>query len=73
MIARWGGDEFIVLLANINIENLKELEKRIQEACLKDNNEPVPLSISVDTQSKKKRNYRRALKSPKKECTEKAG
>jgi diguanylate cyclase (GGDEF)-like protein len=55
LIARWGGDEFIVLLANINIENLKELEKRIQEACLKDNNEPVPLSISVGYAIKEKR------------------
>jgi len=55
LIARWGGDEFIVLLANINIENLKELEKRIQEACLKDNNEPVPLSISVGYSIKEKR------------------
>jgi diguanylate cyclase (GGDEF)-like protein len=55
LIARWGGDEFIVLLANINIENLKELEKRIKEACLKDNNEPVPLSISVGYAIKEKR------------------
>jgi len=47
LIARWGGDEFIVLLTNVNIETLTELETRIQEACLKDHNEPVPLSISV--------------------------
>ena len=55
LIARWGGDEFIVLLTNVNIENLKELEIRIQEACLKDNNEPVPLSISVGYAIKEKR------------------
>jgi len=55
LIARWGGDEFIVLLAIVNIENLKELEKRIQEACLKENNEPVPLSISVGYAIKEKR------------------
>ena len=55
LIARWGGDEFIVLLTNVTMETLIELEKRIQEACSKDNNELVPLSISVGYAIKEER------------------
>ena len=47
LIARWGGDEFIILLSNVNSETMAEIVERIQQNCIDIKNEPIPVSISI--------------------------
>ncbi len=51
IIARWGGDEFIVLLPNTNDEQALEITRKMKEACTTQNQDTMEMSISfgVDT------------------------
>lgn len=46
-IVRWGGDEVVILLPNINEEKAEVLASKIIEKCKKTPYEPIPLSISL--------------------------
>lgn len=56
IIARWGGDEFIVLLPGTQTETVKGISQRIQENCQKVKTESIPLSIALGMATKNKPN-----------------
>lgn len=47
IVARWGGDEFVILLKNTSDAKARSICKIIKKKCAKTNNETVPLSISL--------------------------
>lgn len=46
LIARWGGDEFMIFLPKTNEEEAKRIIDRIQQHCAKENVNSIELSIS---------------------------
>ncbi|MDI6601201.1 MAG: diguanylate cyclase [Thermoanaerobacteraceae bacterium] len=46
-IARWGGDEFLILLPRTSAKTAEEIIERIKNRCLKDSDGPVQLSIAM--------------------------
>lgn len=53
VIARWGGDEYVILLPRTPSEDASEICKRIQNACAAASNLPVQMSISLGHATKK--------------------
>ena len=53
IIARIGGDEFIILVPNMNDLEAEKLVNRIQKNCKKEKLEPIELSISFGWSTKK--------------------
>jgi diguanylate cyclase (GGDEF)-like protein len=53
IIARWGEDEFSILLPNTTEKNSEVIIKRIREKCLKTTDQKIPLSISLGTSTKR--------------------
>ncbi|OWZ83824.1 PAS domain S-box protein [Natranaerobius trueperi] len=51
-IARWGGDEFVILLPNTSKEDANKVCKRIFENCKKVYVKNVPISLAVGTATK---------------------
>ncbi|MCX6090702.1 MAG: PAS domain S-box protein [Candidatus Atribacteria bacterium] len=47
VIARWGGDEFIILLPRTAGEQVAEIMNRIWASCQETKNDPFPLSIAL--------------------------
>ncbi|WP_425059392.1 hypothetical protein SCACP_40850 [Sporomusa carbonis] len=47
IIARWGGDEFLILLPRTNAKTAEEIIERIKNGCLKENDKDVQLSIAI--------------------------
>ncbi len=64
IIARWGGDEFSILLPNTSESDTSKVIKRIKEACKKNSTKLMPLSISIGSSTKKdiKQNIKEVLK-----------
>ncbi len=64
IIARWGGDEFSILLPNTSEDNTLKIIKRIKEACKRNSTRIMPLSISIGSATKKdvKQNIEKVLK-----------
>jgi len=52
IIARWGGDEFVILLPKTPVSNLEEILERIKTECKKTQNQKIPLSISLGAATK---------------------
>jgi len=52
IIARWGGDEFVVLLPRTNALKAEEICKRINTRCNDCRVENIPLSVALGTASK---------------------
>ncbi|SHF65438.1 PAS domain S-box-containing protein/diguanylate cyclase (GGDEF) domain-containing protein [Desulforamulus putei DSM 12395] len=47
IIARWGGDEFLILMPRTSAKTAEEIIERIKNRCLKDSDGPVQLSIAM--------------------------
>lgn len=52
-VVRWGGDEIVVILKDVDKDKAIEISKSISNECLLANNKPVPLSISLGVSSGK--------------------
>jgi diguanylate cyclase (GGDEF)-like protein/PAS domain S-box-containing protein len=52
IVARWGGDEFVILLPQTTTENARLLCKRITGLCSKADVEDVPVSMALGVASK---------------------
>ena len=47
IIARWGGDEFAIILPNTKLQVAEAVCDRISSACREDSNSPIQLSIAL--------------------------
>ena len=54
LVARWGGDEFVVLLPNTDASSVKEILKRIKTACHQSELSPIRPSIALGSSTKHK-------------------
>jgi diguanylate cyclase (GGDEF)-like protein/PAS domain S-box-containing protein len=52
IIARYGGDEFAILLPSIAVAEVLKIIDRIKTACKKEGNKILPLSLSIGVSSK---------------------
>lgn len=55
IIARWGGDEFAILLPNTDKDLAESIAKRIRSACNRTKDQKIPLSISLGIAAKEKK------------------
>jgi len=53
IVARWGGDEFIILLPQTGNEKASQVTRRIADACKNVYIEDIPLSIAIGIATKK--------------------
>lgn len=53
-VARWGGDEFIILLSGCDKANAKKVLERIKNTCTQSQELPIQVSVSLGAASKKK-------------------
>jgi len=56
VIARWGGDEFTILLPKTKKVNAEEIIDRIKNTCILTSKHKIPISISLGTATKEKIN-----------------
>lgn len=52
IVARWGGDEFVIILPKTAVENTNEIIERIKKSCIENSLESMPLSISMGVAAK---------------------
>ncbi len=52
IIARWGGDEFIIILPKTADKASVDIIKRVEEECLKSVTQKIPVSISMGSSTK---------------------
>lgn len=64
LIARWGGDEFVILLPNTKDEEVAKIAQRIKEACKQEQVEQIDVSMSIgwDTKNEQIQNIFETLK-----------
>ncbi|MCL5070655.1 MAG: sensor domain-containing diguanylate cyclase, partial [Actinobacteria bacterium] len=51
-VARWGGDEFTILLPQTKKEDAEEIVNRIKNVCIVTDKHEIPISISIGTATK---------------------
>lgn len=54
LIARWGGDEFVILLPKTDEKATEEICSRIMDACIEENRTSINISIALGRVTKKK-------------------
>jgi len=54
IVARWAGDEFVILLPETNKKFAKEIKKRIKNKCKKTDLDKIPISLGVGIAVKEK-------------------
>lgn len=54
IVARWDGDEFLILLPRISERAVEKIVERIKSRCLQEKDEKIPLSIAFGYAIKKK-------------------
>jgi diguanylate cyclase (GGDEF)-like protein len=47
IIARWGGDEFVILLPKTSLKNARKIAERIRKFCAEADKNPIKLSIAL--------------------------
>jgi diguanylate cyclase (GGDEF)-like protein len=52
ILARWGGDEFVIILPKTSIENADEIVQRIKKECRKTSSQKIPLSFAIGVATK---------------------
>ena len=64
IIAKWGGDEFLILLPKTTEEDAIKLIDRVREACERTTDQKVPISMSigVSTKTRKAQNIQDIIK-----------
>lgn len=56
IVARWGGDEFIILLPNTSLPAAERIRQEIYQKCKTAKNVPIELSISIGAAAKIRKN-----------------
>jgi diguanylate cyclase (GGDEF)-like protein len=56
IVARWGGDEFAVLLPNTSSRSAVKICDKIRQSCRKSSKKPIQLSIALGTATKQDKN-----------------
>lgn len=56
IIARWGEDEFFILLPRSGEKDVEEVLNRIKRICLKTKDQKIPLNISIGTSTRESKN-----------------
>jgi len=54
ILARWGGDEFVILLSKTSLIDSEEIVKRIKKECKMTNTRNIPVSLSIGSATKEK-------------------
>ncbi len=52
VLARWAGDEFVVLLPSTDIETAREIGSRIEESCENEEFEGIPITLGIGVAAK---------------------